>query len=69
MELKFKRDIAIVGNGNVAIDIARILLKKTEDLINTEISPKALNSLKDSNIKNVTLIGRRGLIQSAFALK
>jgi NADPH-dependent glutamate synthase beta subunit-like oxidoreductase len=58
-----------VGNGNVAIDIARILLKKTEDLINTEISLKALHSLKESDVRNVTLIGRRGIIQSAFALK
>lgn len=58
-----------MGNGNVAIDIARILLKKTEDLINTEISLKALHSLKESDVRNVTLIGRRGIIQSAFALK
>jgi len=69
IDLKSKRDIVIIGNGNVAIDISRIMLKKPDELIDTEISLNALSSLKESSITNVTLVGRRGFTHSAFALK
>ncbi|MGZ4851188.1 MAG: hypothetical protein ACXV2C_07405 [Candidatus Bathyarchaeia archaeon] len=42
------------GNGNVAIDIARILSRKISDLDQTDISSSALSILKQSNIKNVS---------------
>jgi ferredoxin--NADP+ reductase len=61
--------VVIIGNGNVAIDITRILLKNPSELVNTEISDNALKALFESKVKNVTIIGRRGFTHSAFALK
>jgi NADPH-dependent glutamate synthase beta subunit-like oxidoreductase len=56
----------IIGNGNVAIDCARILVRTLEELENTDISYYALNTLKNSHIKNVHIIGRRGPLDSKF---
>lgn len=42
MNLSEKKTVVIIGNGNVSIDISRILLKKVDDLIKTEISENAL---------------------------
>ncbi len=56
----------IIGNGNVAIDCARILVRTIEELENTDISYYALNTLKNSHIKNVHIIGRRGPLDSKF---
>jgi NADPH-dependent glutamate synthase beta subunit-like oxidoreductase len=69
LDLTNKRNVVIIGNGNVAIDISRILLKDPAELVNTEISENALKALLESKIRNVTLIGRRGFTHSAFALK
>ena len=59
-DLKNKENIVVVGNGNVALDIVRILAKSFEDLKNTEISPNALKDLQTSNIKKIVVLGRRG---------
>jgi ferredoxin--NADP+ reductase len=56
----------IVGQGNVAIDVARMLLKSIEDLKSTDISAPGLNLLANSKINRVYLIGRRGIAQAAF---
>lgn len=69
LDLSSTRDVVIVGNGNVAIDISRILLKPHASLALTEISPNALDSLSRSKVCNVTLVARRGFTHSAFALK
>jgi ferredoxin--NADP+ reductase len=63
--LKSSSAAVIIGQGNVALDIARIILKTTEDLSKTDISSSALESLKDSSIKDVYLVGRRGPLQIA----
>lgn len=63
-----KADTAvIIGQGNVAIDCTRILL--ADDFENTDISQKALDLLKKSSIKNVHVIGRRGVLQVSFTTK
>src|SRR5208283_4229402 len=49
----------IVGNGNVALDVARILLMPTEDLVKTDIADHALKALSESNIREVIILGRR----------
>jgi adrenodoxin-NADP+ reductase len=59
-------DIAIIGNGNVAVDVARILLRKPEQLEKTDISESAMESLKLTTIRRVSLIGRRGPVQAAY---
>ncbi len=59
-------NIAIIGMGNVAIDIARILAKSTEELSKTDIAQHALDQLTENKIKNIYLIARRGPMQAAF---
>lgn len=56
----------VIGNGNVALDVARMLLLPQSELIKTDIADHALAALANSNIRNVTLLGRRGAAQAAF---
>lgn len=56
----------IIGHGNVALDVARILGKTREDLADTEISMQALDALGQSQIKDIHLVGRRGPAQATF---
>ncbi len=64
-----KRRVAIIGNGNVAIDVARILGKNTEELATTDIADYALKELTESAVKDIHLIGRRGPVQAAFSTR
>ena len=57
---------AVIGVGNVAIDVARILCRSYEELAVTDIADYALEALRESRIRNVHLIGRRGPAQAAF---
>lgn len=57
---------AVVGVGNVAIDVARILCRTPEELAKTDIAAHALEALAHSRIKEVYLLGRRGPAQAAF---
>ena len=68
-DLKFdltQENVAVVGMGNVAMDVARILCKTTEELAVTDIAEHALEALKASQVKNVYILGRRGPAQAAF---
>lgn len=58
--------VAIVGVGNVAVDVARILCRTVEELGETDIADYALEALKESGVKEVYLLGRRGPLQAAF---
>ena len=58
--------VAVVGIGNVAMDVARILCRTPEELLETDISDAALEALRQSNIKKVYILGRRGPAQAAF---
>jgi ferredoxin--NADP+ reductase len=58
--------VAVVGVGNVAIDVARILSRTPEELAKTDISEQALEALRGSRVKEVYLLGRRGPAQAAF---
>jgi len=64
-DLSCKRAV-VVGNGNVAIDVARILTMPVEDLEKTDIADYALDALRSSQIEEVVLLGRRGHLQGAF---
>lgn len=57
---------AVIGVGNVAIDVARILCRTHEELAATDITDYALEALRQSRIRDVYLIGRRGPAQAAF---
>lgn len=56
----------IIGNGNVALDIARILTLPIEVLQKSDIADHAINALRKSNVKEVVLLARRGHFQGAF---
>jgi ferredoxin--NADP+ reductase len=58
--------VAVVGVGNVAVDVCRILCRTPEELAKTDIADYALEALKNSNVKEVFMIGRRGTAQAAF---
>jgi len=60
------KSVAIVGVGNVAVDVARILCRSNEELLETDIANYALEKLSKSNIKKVYMLGRRGPAQAAF---
>ncbi len=64
-DLTSKR-VAIIGMGNVAIDCARILCQDPENLAKTDIAQHALEALRQSEVEEVFLIGRRGPVQAAF---
>ncbi|AYJ50324.1 FAD-dependent oxidoreductase [Rhodococcus sp. P1Y] len=56
----------VVGNGNVALDVARILLSDPEKLAKTDIADHALEALRRSSIREVVVVGRRGAAQAAY---
>jgi ferredoxin--NADP+ reductase len=60
---------AIVGVGNVAMDVARILTQDAELLAKTDAASYAVEALRNSRIRRVYLIGRRGPVQAAFSPK
>ncbi|MCB0020232.1 MAG: FAD-dependent oxidoreductase, partial [Anaerolineales bacterium] len=58
----------VVGVGYVAIDVARILCRSYDELHETDIADYALEALKESKVKTVYILGRRGPAQAAFTL-
>jgi ferredoxin/flavodoxin---NADP+ reductase len=56
----------VIGMGNVALDVARILLHDRDELAKTDISDVALAALRESPVREVVLLGRRGPAQAAF---
>jgi ferredoxin--NADP+ reductase len=60
--------IVIVGNGNVALDVARILTSDPDDLARTDVSDHALAALRNSGVREVVVAARRGPAASAFTL-
>ena len=58
----------VIGNGNVALDVARILTMDPDALAATDIAPHALEALRHSAIREVMVVGRRGVAQSAFTV-
>ena len=63
------KNISVIGNGNVATDLARIFLKKKEDLLASDMPDPILQVIKSPNINSVSLVARRGIYQSAFSTK
>ncbi|WP_019481785.1 FAD-dependent oxidoreductase [Arthrobacter sp. TB 23] len=59
-------EIAVIGNGNVALDVARVLSKHADDLLTTEIPDNVYAGLKASPVTDVHVFGRRGPAQVKF---
>lgn len=61
--------IAIVGNGNIACDISRVLLRPAGDFSTTDCPDSVIEQLKRSSLHTVEMVGRRGITQAAFTTK
>ena len=60
-------EIAVIGNGNVALDVARMLVKRPGDLLTTDIPDHVYQGLADSPVTDVHVFGRRGPAQVKFS--
>ncbi|KAI5084724.1 hypothetical protein GOP47_0000893 [Adiantum capillus-veneris] len=69
VELQNLDSVVVLGQGNVAIDVARILLRPVQDLRTTDIADHALEALHCSKVSKVYLVGRRGPAQIACTAK
>ncbi len=63
ISLKDVKRVAVIGHGNVALDVSRILLKPWEAFKATEMSLRALEVLSTSAVTSVDIVGRRGPLQ------
>jgi ferredoxin/flavodoxin---NADP+ reductase len=61
--------VAVIGVGNVAVDVARILIRDPDELRETDISQPVLETLLSSKVREVHMIGRRGPAQAKFTTK
>ena len=61
------KEIAVIGNGNVALDVARMLIKRPDDLLSTDIPDHVYQGLKASPVTDVHVFGRRGPAQVKFS--
>lgn len=60
------KEVAVIGNGNVALDVARVLSKHADDMLVTEIPGNVYQGLRDSPVTDVHVFGRRGPAQIKF---
>ena len=58
--------VVVIGNGNVAVDVARVLVRSRDELALTDISDDALEALQTCGIREVVMLGRRGPAQGKF---
>ncbi len=63
------KTVAIIGNGNVALDVARILSKTPDEFVGSDIVGHALDALRKSQVEQVIFLGRRGPHQIAMTPK
>lgn len=63
------RSVAVLGVGNVAVDVARVLAKTRDELEHTDMPEHVLTALEASGIQNIYLIGRRGPAEAAWTTK
>jgi ferredoxin--NADP+ reductase len=58
--------VAVIGVGNVAIDVARILSLSADELRTTDMADHAIEALSKSKVRDVSIVGRRAVAQAAF---
>jgi ferredoxin--NADP+ reductase len=61
-----QESVAVIGMGNVAVDVVRVLARTPEELQSTDITDYALDALRTSRVRDIYMIGRRGPVQAAF---
>jgi ferredoxin/flavodoxin---NADP+ reductase len=64
-DLSHERAI-VIGNGNVAIDCARMLALTPEELAPTDTTHEAIDAIVDAGVREIVMLGRRGPVQAAF---
>ncbi|KAG0198923.1 NADPH-adrenodoxin reductase [Mortierella sp. GBA30] len=69
IDLSQSETAVVIGQGNVALDVARILLTPLEELKKTDLTEKMIKILEKSRVKHVHVIGRRGPLEVAFTAK
>jgi ferredoxin--NADP+ reductase len=62
------RRAVIIGNGNVALDVSRMLLMSPDALAATDIADHALRALADGGVEEVVIVARRGIRDAAFSV-
>ncbi|MGD8497247.1 MAG: NADP oxidoreductase, partial [Gemmatimonadales bacterium] len=60
------RRAVVIGNGNVAVDVTRILARVPDELAVTDIADHALDALRESRVREILMLGRRGPAQAKF---
>ncbi|KAF6239422.1 hypothetical protein HO173_002684 [Letharia columbiana] len=68
-DLESGEEAVIIGQGNVALDVARTLLSDVNSLRKTDMTDYALDSLSKSRVKRLRVVGRRGPMQASFTIK
>ncbi|CEM38011.1 unnamed protein product [Vitrella brassicaformis CCMP3155] len=68
-DLTSSEEAVVIGHGNVALDCARVLTRKISELEKTDISDLAESALRQSAIRWVHVVGRRGVVQAAWTNK
>lgn len=66
-QLKTGEQAVVIGQGNVAMDVARMLLTPVDTLRSTDITEQAIQTLSESKIRSVRVVGRRGPIQAGHS--
>lgn len=61
--------VAVIGNGNVAVDVARILAKTADEMATSDLASHAAREIHNSSIRDIYVIGRRGPLEAAFTPK
>ena len=65
-DLSAVRRVAVIGNGNVAIDVARVLAKNADEMAKSDIVPEAGAAIAAAPIEEIAVIGRRGPEHASF---
>jgi len=58
--------VVVVGNGNVAVDVARMLSLSREELVRTDATEAAIEAIAGAGVREIVMLGRRGPVQAAF---
>ncbi|MBS0540881.1 MAG: FAD-dependent oxidoreductase [Proteobacteria bacterium] len=65
-DLSAVKRVAVIGNGNVAIDVARVLAKSADEMAKSDIDPQAGAAIAAAPIEAIDVIGRRGPAEASF---
>ena len=61
--------VAVIGNGNVALDVARVLAKTADEMAQSDIAPYAAERIGRAPVRDIYVFGRRGPLQAHFSSK